>query len=55
MDNLVNGISEAQQFGAVNGCAATDLRGRRRPLWCGHITGVCRLLKTKGIDELLQE
>jgi hypothetical protein len=55
VNDLVDGVSEAQQFSAVHGRGAADLRSSRGRPWLDRSTERFSFLETKGLDELLQE
>jgi hypothetical protein len=55
MDDLVDAVSEAEQFSAVHGRGATDLRRSWRRHWLDDFTGRFCFIETQGIDKLLQE
>jgi hypothetical protein len=55
VNDLVDGISEAEHFSAVHGRGATDIRSSRRPLYLERSRVRFSFLETKGLDELLQE
>jgi hypothetical protein len=55
VNNLIDAVPEAQQFGAVQRRGTSELRVTWRRLWFGSFTGGRRLLETKRIAELLQK